>query len=113
MTKNIVQFKTSFEYSPTSYEESIEHLQQVRQEYCDEVCDDILEAMTSVLHSYGFQVKSQETHIKDIVFVEEALKAMLYRYKKIPHGMHEIIEATISITPEASDELNKISKKNS
>lgn len=109
MTQNIVQFKTSFELSPSSKEESQEHLQSIRQEYCDEVCEDILEAVTSVLHSYGFNIKSQENYIKDYVFLEEAVKAMLYRYKKIPHGMHEVIEATITMTAEASEELERMS----
>ena len=111
MTDNIVHFKTNFEQFPSSIEDSINHLVSVRQDYCDEVSDDILEAVTSVLHSYGFQIKSEEKHIKDIVFLEEAIKALLYRYKKIPHGMHDVIDATITLTAEASDELEKIKKR--
>lgn len=112
MKENIVQLKPSFELTPSSIEESIDHLVAVRQDYCDEVCEDVLEAVTSVLHSYGFNIKSQENYIKDFVFLEEAVKAMLYRYKKIPHGMHEVIEATITMTSEASEELERMSKKN-
>lgn len=106
MTDNLVKFPNSdFQSFPTNVEESIEHLIMVRQDYCDEVCEDVMNAVTAVMSQYGFVVKSQENHIKDYVFLEEAVKAALYRYKRLDHGFHDIIDATISLTPEAAQEL--------
>jgi hypothetical protein len=111
MKENILSFPSTNDTFPTSREEAEEHLFLVRQEYCDDVCEDVLEAVTSVLHSYGFSIKASEAHIKDIVFLEESIKALLYRYKKLKHNLHDIIDVTVNVTPEASAELEKNSKK--
>ena len=108
MTEKVLEFPNkTFEVFPTSREDAQTQLEIVRTDYCDQVSEDIMEAIYAVLHSYGFSIKSQELHIKDVVFLEEAVKAVLYRYKKIPHSLHDIIDTTVTITPEAAEALEK------
>lgn len=106
MTDNIVSFPNKSESSfPTSIEESLDHIIAVRTDYCDEVSNDIMDAINAVMSSYGLLVKPEEAHIKDYVFLEEAIKAAVYRHKRLYHGFHDIIDATITLTPEAEKEL--------
>lgn len=105
---NIIQFPAkNSEIFPSSAEESMEILNSVRKEFCDEVVADTLEAVTSVFSSYGFTPASDVQTIKDIVFIEEALKAFTYRYKNLGHPLHPIIEQTISVSDEIQKQLEK------
>ena len=100
MTENIVNFPSKgLEMFPSSVEESLDHIQSVRQEYCDEVADDVFEAMASVLSTYGFVVRMNEGHIKDFTFAEETIKALVYRYKRISHPF--------TISDEVKEDLEK------
>jgi hypothetical protein len=93
---------------PSTQEESIKCLQNVRQEFCEEVTVDVLDAVTAVLSNYGFIIRNEENHIKDIIFLEEAIKALTFRFKKLEHPLHEIIEATISVKD--GDEISESDK---
>lgn len=105
---NIVQFpnKINNESFPLSIEQSYEHIENVRRDYCDEVCADVLEAAFSVLSSYGITVKPDEQNIKYIVFVEEAIKSMVYSTKKLSHNFQDLAETLITLTPQAHTELD-------
>lgn len=108
MTENIVQFPNqSLDTFPSNIEESIDHIQSIRQEYCDEVVSDTLDAIIAVLNSYGFTIQSNKEAIKDIVFVEETLKAFVYRYKRLEHPFHEIIEQAITLPDDIQEQINK------
>ena len=50
-----------------------------------------------MLAQFGFTIKAENDHVKDLVFLEETLKAFVYRYKKIDHQFHQLIEATIAL----------------
>ena len=115
MKENILEFpKKNQETFPSSIEESILHITAVRQEYCDEIHADVMDAVVNILNSYGLVIKSEEDFIKDYVFVEEGLKALIYRHKRLPHQFHEITDAVITLTDEAKSEIaakNKQSEK--
>jgi len=111
MTENIVNFPNkTVEMFPSSVQESIDHINSVRQEYCDDVSDDVFEAMASVLNAYGMGVRMDEGHIKDYTFAEETIKALVYRYKRIAHPFHDIIDNVITISDEVKSDLEE--KKN-
>jgi DNA-binding ferritin-like protein len=112
MTENVVQFpKISEEAFPSSHEEAQERLEEIRTEYCDAVAEDAFDVVMQVLYSYNMYPKTDEAKIKDVVFLEEAIKSVVYRYKNLPHTFQELSENTISITDEAQQELNKMNKK--
>lgn len=109
MTENIVGFPKKIpENFPHNIQESVEHIEAVRRDYCDEVSADAFEAMISVISNYGIQgTKLSDEHIKDVVFLEETVKAFIYRYKKLHHPFHDIIEASITLPDENVVEKEK------
>lgn len=102
MTENIVDFPKKIpENFPHNIQESVEHIEAVRRDYCDEISADAFEAIISVINNYGLQaVKLNDEYIKDVVFLEETIKAFVYRYKKLHHPFHDIIDASITLPDE-------------
>jgi DNA-binding ferritin-like protein len=112
MTENLIKFPTqSEEIFPSTHEEAMDRLIEVRTEYCDAIAEDAFDVVMQVLSSYNMYPKNDEAQIKDIVFLEEAIKSVVYRYKKLPHNFHDITESIISITPEAQKEIDKNKQK--
>ena len=110
MTDNVIQFpaKNIANIFPLTIEQSLEHLDEVRKDYCDEVAEDAVEAVFSVLTSYGIHVKPDENAIKYIVFMEEAIKSLLYSVKKLPHGFQEVAQVSITINDDAKEEMDRL-----
>jgi len=115
MTDNIIQFpsKNLSQIFPTNIDESLDHIEEIRKDYCDEVCEDAVEAVFSVFQSYGIFVKPDEDSIKNIVFMEESIKSLLYLIKKVPHGFQEIAETCVTIDGDAKKEMEKLIEENS
>jgi len=110
---NIIQFPRKADKGfPNNLDESFGHIEDVRRNYCDEVSADILEAAFSVLTSYGLQVTPDESVIKSIVFVEEALKALVYTTKKLHHPFQDLAEQAITLNDDAQKELDRILEEN-
>ena len=109
MSDKIVKFpdKKMEAIFPTSVEESIDHVAQIRKEYCDEVGSDAFDAVLSVVNNYGLTLRTNQVFIKDAVFLEEAIKAFIYRIKKLEHPFHEIAESTITISDELRSEIEE------
>ena len=80
---NVVDFpkNTESENFPLSLDDAYDHVDAVRREYCDEITTDAVEAVFAVLSSYGINVKTDEDTIKNIVFMEEAVKSLIYSTK--------------------------------
>ena len=107
MADNIIQFPQNETSFPSSDEEALDQIHFVRQQYCDEVVSDTIDAIISVLNSYGFVARTDAESIKDIVFLEETLKALTYRYKKLAHPLHDIIEQSITLSEEAQKQAQE------
>jgi len=84
-----------------------EHVIQVRQDFCDDVVSDALDAIVAVFASYGIVSRGDVDSIRDVIFLEETLKAYAYRYKDIEHGLHELIDNTITISPEIIKQIEE------
>lgn len=107
---NIIKFpkKLDNEFLPLTLEDSYEHIESVRREYCDEISSDMMEAAFTVLASYGVTVKPDEKNVKLIVFLEEAIKSIVYSTKRLPHSFQEIAENVVTLTPQACNELKEL-----
>lgn len=114
MTDNVIIFpsKNSDKFFPTNMEESIDHIEQIRKDYCDEVTDDAVEAVFAVLSSYGLQVNADEAAIKNIIFMEEAIKSLLYSIKNVSHSFQEIADTCVTINGEAREEMERLIEEN-
>ena len=103
---NVIQFPKN-NTNPHSIEQnSPEIVYEVRRQFCDEIVADVLEAASGIFASYGIASKGDVYSIKDIVFLEEALKAMTYRYKNLDHNLHPIIDQVITISPELEKQIH-------
>jgi len=107
---NIIQFpvKTITKDFPVSLEQSYEHIEEVRRDYCNEVSADIMDAVLGVLSSYNISVLPNESVVKNVVFLEETVKALVYSTKKIHHPFQEMAEQAIVLTEDARSELKEI-----
>lgn len=109
---NVIQFPSKSKGPfPNSVEQSIEHVEEVRRSYCDEVTADIIEAAFSVMASYGIQLKPDELSVKSVVFLEEAARSMVYTSKGLNHSFQEIAEMAVTLDDGAKDELNRIAEE--
>lgn len=110
---NIIQFpskpKSPF---PNSLEQSLDHVEEVRRTYCDEVTADAFEAVFSVLTSYGLTIKPYEQVVKTVVFLEEAIRSMVYTTKDLDHTFQDLAEAAITLEEDAKKELDRIIEEN-
>jgi hypothetical protein len=95
---------------PSSDEEAQTHLTEVRQNYCDEISNDAMDAALSVIVNYGVYIKPVGSAVKDLVFLEEALKAILYRNKNLVHPFHDMIEKAIVMPDEERERLEELLK---
>jgi hypothetical protein len=113
MKDNVIQFpfKNIGKIFPSNLEESLDHLVQIRKDYCDEVADDAIEAVFAVLSSYGLQANPDEETVKSIVFMEEAIKALLYSIKNVSHPFQEVAQALVTITGEAKEEMERLAEE--
>lgn len=93
---------------PSNEEESLQHVMEVRQRFCDEISNDSVDAAMSVLLAYGIVIKPVGPALKDLVFLEEAVKAILYRNKNIDHPFHDMIEKSIVLPDEAQERIEKL-----
>ena len=110
---NIIQFPTkSNSPFPNNLEQTIDHVEQVRRTYCDEVTADAFEAVFAVLTSYGLTIKPDENVVKSVVFLEEAIRAMVYTTKDLNHSFQDLADATITLEADAKKELDRIIEEN-
>jgi hypothetical protein len=106
---NIVNFpKITPDIFPSNIDDSYKQIEEVRRNYCDEVSSDVMEAVFSVMSSYGITVTVDEDTVKNIVFMEESIKSLLYKMKKVQHPFQDVASATISLNDDAKEELEKI-----
>jgi len=112
---NVIQFpKNNASRSfPVNIDQSYEHIEEVRRDYCEEVTSDIIEAMLGVASSYNINITPDETSVKNLVFVEEAVKALVMSSKKLYHPFQDLAQNTITLTDDAREELKEIVAKKS
>lgn len=100
-TNNVFQF--SADISPKRLydaQTSINQAKQTKEDFCDEVLDFVMEHTFSSMKSFGFFADSSRINHKDIVLLEQAIGAILYRYYNLDHEFHPITEDLISIPGE-------------
>jgi formiminotetrahydrofolate cyclodeaminase len=110
MTSKIIQFpdkKKGEAGNPASLEETISQIEEVRKLFCDEIADDVFQAVFAIISNYGMVPRSTPEFMRDAFFFEEVLQAMLYRMKNIEHPMHELIDKTVTISEEIEKELEE------
>lgn len=113
MSDNIIQFPKNniTKNFPINVDQSYEHIEEVRRDYCEEVSDDIMDAVFAVASSYNININLNETDVKYLVFLEEAIKALIFNSKKLHHPFQDLAQETITLTEDARQELKDIIAK--
>jgi hypothetical protein len=110
MTNKVIQFpdkKKNEAGNPASLEETISQIEEVRKLFCDEIADDVFQAVFAIISNYGMVPRTSPEFIRDAFFFEEVLQAMLYRMKNIEHPMHSLIDKTVTISEDIERELEE------
>ena len=110
MTNKVIQFpdkKKGEAGNPASLQETITQIEEVRKLFCDEIADDVFQAVFAIISNYGIVPRSSPEFIRDAFFFEEALQAMLYRMKKLDHPMHHLIDKTVTMSEDVEKELEE------
>lgn len=84
---------------------SIKFAKEVKAEFCLEAADFAFEQLFTNLKSFGF---FQDTHggrvePKDILLIEQAIQAVLFRYYGLEHAMHGVTEEIFDVTEDEEE----------
>lgn len=110
---NIIQFPSKpTNPFPNNLEQTLERVEEVRRLYCDEVTSDAVEAVFAVLSSYGLSIKPDEQVVKTVVFLEEAIRSMVYTTKDLNHTFQDLADVAIVLETDAKKELDRIIEEN-
>lgn len=92
MTDNVIQFpKAKMNTPPQSIEEMVADIDRLRRDHADEIINSMIPSIISMFASHGVDVDEYE-YIKDVSMVMESTKALLYKYLKIEHPFHQMID---------------------
>ena len=102
---NVINFPRYItkETNPTTELEYIQVTGKLRESLSDEITDTIMQSCVNMLFTNGLFSDIEELNIRDAIFLEETIRAVVYRYKNIDHSFHEIIDDVISM-PDDEDE---------
>jgi hypothetical protein len=104
--ENIIQFPRNINKfaHPVSEQERSEIILDLRRDLSDEISEEIMQLVVNNLIAVG--LINPEMIVRDAIFLEETIKAIVYRYKNVPHQFHSLIDDII-IMPDDEDEENE------
>lgn len=112
---NVVQFPKT-KINATTAAEELDSLVSARTEKAQIIADEILEVAVNIMRNYGyFNGSNENVHMKDLIFIAEALSATMLRYNDIDSNLHQIIDTYVKIEGEdyyidENDEMVPIEK---
>lgn len=93
---NVIQLRPNLDVSNIrNAEEAINLAKQIRIDLADDIAELSMEQLTGWLTSYGIFVDSGKATIQDLIMIENAITAALYRYYGIDHPLHEVTDDVI------------------
>lgn len=105
---NVIQFPREIHKfsTPVNEEEKAQVMEHIRIDMSEEIGDQIMQNVIAMFHNYGLFEDIDELQVKDAIFVEECIKAAVYRYKGIMHPMHDMIDSSILLPDEVEEHEN-------
>lgn len=97
---NVIQFERSQNITDQQFhnlDQQRERITRNKQEFCDEVLDYSMEHLLNCISSFGFFMDESRIETKDLVMLEQAIQALLYRYYNLEHQMHDVTEQIIDL----------------
>jgi len=99
---NVIQFPNKTDM-PNTTDEAQQRLHDVRSQYVTDVLEDVTERLFNDIGQY-VSLKGEGSYQKDIYFVINSIEALLARYARIDHFMHEVIDNSVSLESEKEEE---------
>lgn len=105
MTSNIINFPRYItkKTNPTTEMEYIQVTGKLRESLADDITDTMMQACVNMLFTHGLFSDIEDLDIRDAIFLEETIRAVVYRYKNLDHMFHPVIEELIEM-PDDDDE---------
>lgn len=94
---NVVKFKSKKTDLPTTESEASDRILEVRKGFITQVTGNLVHHITTDLVNYGFDIKLEDSHLKDLVMLAEVLNAVMLRYIGAEHFLHEVVDNVIDI----------------
>lgn len=100
MKDNIIQFKKNKSELPNTKEEADSRILEVRTAYARGVSEIVIQSIVNELQNYGFQIKLEDSNLKDLVMLTEQLNAVMFRYIGTEHFLHDVADNLIELEGE-------------
>ena len=81
---------------PPQIEELEKAKEKGRQNYADDIIDDLIEGIMNTLDNYGIDNEGT-TFEKDFSFAIESLRGTIYRSLSIDHHLHDFIDNSVTV----------------
>jgi len=98
MTDNVFQFPKDkiVREVPPNIDEIEKHRERGRQNYAEDVVNDIIENLVVLLDSYGVDQDGKHFE-RDFTFSIDAIRSTIYRAMNVDHTLHDFIDKHVSI----------------
>lgn len=98
MTDNVFQFPKDkiVREVPPNIDEIEKHRERGRQNYSEDIINDIVENLTLLMDSYGVDQDGKNFE-RDFIFAVDALRAMIYRAMNVDHTLHTFVDKHVTI----------------
>jgi hypothetical protein len=98
VTDNVIQFpKSKLNTPPQSLEEMVADIDRLRRETADEIATSMIPQLIGIFMANGIDV-DQTDYIKDVSMIVESTKSLLYKYFRIEHPFHDMIESVFEFS---------------
>lgn len=106
---NVIPFprELSKESNPITEAEYAQVIGKMRESLADDVTEQMMQNNINMLYLHGMFGDLDELNVKDAIFLEETIRAIIYRYKNIEHPFHEVISDIITMPDEENQETAK------
>jgi len=110
MTDNVIPFprELSKESYPVTEAEYVTITGKMRESLSDEITESMMQNNINMLFIHGLFGDIDDLNVKDAIFLEETLRAIIYRYKNIDHPFHEVIDDIITMPDEEEAETSVV-----
>ena len=89
--------------NPVNEKEYSQVLGKLRESVSDEITDTMMQSNINMLYMNGLFSNIDDLDVRDAIFLEETIRAVVYRYKNIDHPFHEIIDDVIGMPDDEED----------
>lgn len=105
---NVVSLRKTLDGSHLhNVEEAIQTAIQIKTDLSNDIAEMTMENVVAFLTSYGVLNDHSRVDTRDMIMLENALQAALYRYHGIEHPLHEVTDDVFQFEGDENDETEE------